>query len=72
MGIRGATRKRDEEILLWIKARARGISSRKIAEIYGVTSDNISTATCKIMNADLKEGPAFWGDKPKDIMKAYW
>jgi hypothetical protein len=71
MGIRGAKRQRDEEILLWIKARAKGISPRKIGEIYGASQENIATATNKVMNADLKEA-AFWGDKPKDIIKAYW
>lgn len=71
MGIRGATRKRDEEILLWLKARARGVSPRKIGEIYKVSPDNVSTATSKILRHDIKEA-AFWGDKPKDIIKAYW
>jgi len=71
MGIRGATRQRDEEILLWLKARARGVSPRKIGKTCGVAADNISTATNRIMRSDIEEA-AYWGDKPKDIIKAYW
>lgn len=72
--VRSAPRSQDELILHWISLRERGVRLKDIVAQHGHgnTQQNVSTFMGRVRNADLEEGPAFWGDDKAEIEARYW
>lgn len=62
---REASRHDDEMLLDWIKLRAGGQKSVRIGETYGVSGQRVSTATVRVMQADMAESG-------EDVTGVYW
>jgi len=61
----------DELVLEAISLRRRGFRNSVIARRLGMSPAYVSTVTNRVRDADEREC-RFWGDKPKEIMGAYW
>lgn len=67
------TRKRDEEVLEFLRLRACGLSLRQVARAVGLPSvkaGQIATAVERVKLADVKEC-SFWGDAPREVAECY-
>ena len=61
-------RANDERLLAMLAARASGMSSAEVAEVFGVAPAGVRVHTNKVMNADLEES----GEPPDRVRAAYW
>jgi hypothetical protein len=65
--IRSIPRERDDQLLLWLQARLRGISCSQIARIRGVAPETVQITIKKIKDADPRES----GDDPAEVLRHY-
>ena len=65
--IRSVPRERDDQLLLWLQARLRGISCSQIARIRGVAPETFQITIKKIKDADLRES----GEDPAEVLRGY-
>jgi hypothetical protein len=65
--IRSIPRERDDQLLLWLQARLRGISCSQIARIRGVAPETVQITIKKIKDAGLRES----GENPVEVLKWY-
>ncbi|WP_376872299.1 hypothetical protein [Albirhodobacter sp. R86504] len=61
-------RKSDELTLLMLRARASGKSATDIGRIIGKSSQFVSTATVRVMRADMAES----GETRRSVALGYW
>lgn len=61
----------DEQVLDAISLRSRGYRNSTIARRLGMSPAYVSVVTNRVRDADERECD-YWGDKPKEIMGAYW
>jgi hypothetical protein len=66
--IKPVSRERDNELIGWIRARARGQSAGSIAKAAGKNSGIIVGATNLVRDADIEES----GEPEADVRGAYW
>ncbi len=72
--VRHAPRSQDDLILRWLDMRCRGVRLRTVHDMAGAGNSPqvIHTMMDRVRKADIKEGPAYWGDDVNEIRKAYW
>lgn len=72
--VKPAPRSQDDLILKWLAMRSRGVPLAKIRDEAGAGNmrETIHTMMVRVRAADLKEGPAYWGDDKAEIERAYW
>ncbi len=68
MNIRFVPRKRDNELLGWLRDRSSGVLPGQIAKAHGCVSETVTITLKKIMQADIAES----GEDPEIVRSAYW